>query len=135
LNQESGRQARRAVSPANVKAVAGKRTAKPWRHRASGKALELLPIESIGYQIRATHRLLHRCLQARIEPSGATLGTWYFMRALWQEDGLTRRQLSNRVGTMEPTRLSAILIMQKKGLIRRVRNRGRSAETACSSHG
>jgi DNA-binding MarR family transcriptional regulator len=48
---------------------------------------------------------------------------WYFLRALWHEDGLTQRELSNRAGTMEPTTLSAILIMEKKGLVRRVRNR------------
>ncbi len=47
---------------------------------------------------------------------------WYFLRALWHEDGLTQRELSVRVGTMEPTTLSAILVMEKKGLVRRVRN-------------
>ena len=79
--------------------------------------------ESVGYQIRATHRALQRYLQSKIEPHGITLGMWYFLRALWHEDGLTQRELSNRVGTMEPTTLSAILIMEKKGLVRRVRNR------------
>ena len=39
------------------------------------------------------------------------------------EDGLTQRELSRRVGTMEPTTLSAILAMQKAGFIRRVRNK------------
>jgi len=79
--------------------------------------------ESVGHQVRATHRLLQRLLQSKIEPHGITLGMWYFLRALWHEDGLTQRELSNRVGTMEPTTLSAILIMEKKGLVRRVRDR------------
>jgi MarR family transcriptional regulator, organic hydroperoxide resistance regulator len=48
---------------------------------------------------------------------------WYFLRLLWLEDGLTQRELSNRVGTMEPTTLSAIVIMEGKGLVRRVRNK------------
>lgn len=78
--------------------------------------------ESVGYQIRATHRSLQRFLQLKIEPYGTTLGMWYFLRALWHEDGLTQRELSDRAGTMEPTTLSAILIMEKKGLVRRVRN-------------
>lgn len=72
--------------------------------------------ESVGYQIRATHRSLQRFLQLKIEPYGTTLGMWYFLRALWHEDGLTQRELSDRAGTMEPTTLSAILIMEKKGL-------------------
>jgi DNA-binding MarR family transcriptional regulator len=79
--------------------------------------------ESVGYQIRMTHRALHRFLQVRIEPYGVTLGMWYFLRALWNEDGLSQRELSDRVGTMEPTTLSAILNMEKKGLVRRVQNK------------
>jgi DNA-binding MarR family transcriptional regulator len=79
--------------------------------------------ESVGYQIRSTHRALQRLLLLKIEPHGITLGMWYFLRALWHEDGLTQRELSNRVGTMEPTTLSAIVIMEKKGLVRRVRDK------------
>jgi MarR family transcriptional regulator, organic hydroperoxide resistance regulator len=79
--------------------------------------------ESIGYQIRATHRSLQRLLQLKIEPHGVTLGMWYFLRALWHEDGLNQRELSRRVGTMEPTTMSAILNMERKGLVRRVQNR------------
>ena len=79
--------------------------------------------DSIGYQIRATHRALQRFLQLKIEPHGVTLGMWYFLRALWNEDGLNQRELSRRVGTMEPTTLNAILNMEKKGLVRRVQNK------------
>src|SRR5579872_1338371 len=79
--------------------------------------------ESVGYQIRSTHRALQRLLLLKIEPYGITLGMWYFLRALWHEDGLTQRELSNRAGTMEPTTLSAILIMEKRGLVRRVRDK------------
>jgi DNA-binding MarR family transcriptional regulator len=79
--------------------------------------------ESVGYQVRTTHRAIQRLLQLKIEPHGITLGMWYFLRALWHEDGLTQRELSNRVGTMEPTTLSAMLIMEKKGLVRRVRDK------------
>lgn len=48
---------------------------------------------------------------------------WYFLRVLWIEDGLTQRELSRRVGTMEPTTLSAILAMEKRGYVRRARNK------------
>jgi DNA-binding MarR family transcriptional regulator len=78
---------------------------------------------SVGYQIRCTHRALQRYLQLKIEPRGVTLGMWYFLRALWNEDGLTQRELSRRVGTMEPTTLNAILIMERCGLVRRERNK------------
>jgi MarR family transcriptional regulator, organic hydroperoxide resistance regulator len=91
--------------------------------RSTPASESVLPFaDSVGYQVRATHRALQRFLQVKIEPHGIQLGTWYFLRALWHEDGLTQRELSDRVGTMEPTTLSAILIMEKKGLVRRVRN-------------
>lgn len=78
---------------------------------------------SVGYQIRMTHRMLQRHLQSRIEPHGVTLGMWYFLRALWEEDGLTQSELSRRVGTMEPTTLTAIQTMQRNGLVKRVRSK------------
>ena len=77
---------------------------------------------SVGFQVRMTHRAMQRALQTKISPAGATLGTWYFLRALWDEDGLTQRELADRTGTMEPTTMSAIQIMEEKGLVHRVRN-------------
>jgi MarR family transcriptional regulator, organic hydroperoxide resistance regulator len=108
---------------ASVKPASGKKAGKAKKPSATAAEAELPFGESIGYQIRTTHRALQRFLQSKIEPHGITLGMWYFLRALWHEDGLTQRELSNRAGTMEPTTLSAILIMEKKGLVRRVRNR------------
>lgn len=57
-----------------------------------------------------------------MEPHGITLGMWYFLRVLWEEDGLSQRELSDRVGTMEPTTLEAIRAMEAKGLVRRERD-------------
>ena len=86
-------------------------------------AMPELPLDrSVGYQIRRTHRMVQRALQIRIEAHGVTLGMWYFLRALWDEDGLTQRELSARVGTMEPTTMSAIALMERSGFVRRSRN-------------
>src|SRR5579859_6397168 len=93
------------------------------RGKSTAREVEFPFAESVGYQIRCTHRALQRFLQLKIEPHGVTLGMWYFLRALWHEDGLNQRELSHRVGTMEPTTLSAILNMEKKGLVRRVQNK------------
>ena len=40
---------------------------------------------------------------------------------LWEQDGLSQRELSERVGMMEPTTVIALRGMEKTGLIRRVR--------------
>jgi DNA-binding MarR family transcriptional regulator len=91
----------------------------------SGKANDaVLPFDkSVGCQIRATHRLVQRHLQQQIGPDGVTLGMWYFLRALWHQDGLTQRELSEIVGTMEPTTLTAIRSMESEGLVRRIRSK------------
>src|SRR5687768_7789806 len=82
------------------------------------------PLEtSVGYQIRMVYRAMQRLLQSRIEPHGVTLGMWYYLRALWSEDGLTQSELSRRIGTMEPTTLGAIQAMERSGLVKRVRSK------------
>jgi DNA-binding MarR family transcriptional regulator len=82
-----------------------------------------LPLDnSVGYQVRLTHRLIQRELQSRIAPYGVQLGMWYLLRVLWEEDGLTQRQLSQRIGIMEPTTLHTILAMERSGLVTRARN-------------
>lgn len=93
------------------------------RGSGSAESVPVLPFESsVGYQIRLTHRLLQRYLHQKIAPHGVTLGMWYFLRALWQDDGLTQRELSTIVGTMEPTTLNAIKAMETSGLVHRIRN-------------
>lgn len=75
-----------------------------------------------GYLLRITQRVFSRALQRRIEARGVSIGMWYFLRALWEEDGLTQRQLSQRVQMMEPTTATALRSMELRRLIRRVRN-------------
>ena len=95
--------------------------ASPFRSEQPMDAQDFPLDVSIGYQVRMTHRALQRYLQSKIEPHGVTLGMWYFLRVLWVEDGLTQRELSRRIGTMEPTTLAAILQMEKSGFVTRVR--------------
>jgi MarR family transcriptional regulator, organic hydroperoxide resistance regulator len=77
---------------------------------------------SLGYLVRDANRAFQRLLERRIAPHGIARGQWYFLRVLWSEDGLSQRELSARVGTMEPTTVIALRSMEKVGLIRRVRS-------------
>jgi DNA-binding MarR family transcriptional regulator len=79
------------------------------------------PIESAGYLVRDAHRAFQKLLEKRIAAYGIARGQWYFLRVLWIEDGLSQRELSARVGMMEPTTVIALRSMEKVGLIRRVR--------------
>lgn len=78
--------------------------------------------ESIGYLLRMTHRSFARAVQKEISPRGVTIGMWYFLRILWEEDGLTQRELSQRVEMMEPTTATALRNMEERNFVRRVRN-------------
>ena len=98
------------------------------RHRAASKAgppprrLSAFPPQtSSGYLVRDAHRAFQRLLERRITPYGLRRGQWYFLRVLWITDGLSQRELSAKVGMMEPTTVIALRSMEKSGLIRRVR--------------
>src|SRR5215510_7012622 len=80
------------------------------------------PLESAGYLVRDAHRAFQKLLEKRIAAHGITRGQWYFLRVLWIEDGLSQRELSARVGMMEPTTVIALRSMERAGLIRRVRS-------------
>jgi DNA-binding MarR family transcriptional regulator len=100
---------------------ASRKSKSAWPPRNSSAEL---PFEqSIGYQIRSTHRALQRYLQLKLEPYDVTLGHWYFLRALWHEDGQTQRELADRIGTREPTALIAIKSMEARGLVKRARSK------------
>ena len=79
---------------------------------------------SVGQQVRWAHRALQRELEEQIRPYGITTGMWHFLRALWEKDGLSQRELSDRVGTTEPTTVTALHAMEKRGLVVRVQDRG-----------
>jgi DNA-binding MarR family transcriptional regulator len=90
---------------------------KPARHVA-----EFPPRLSSGYLVRDAHRAFQRLLERRIAPYGVARGQWYFLRVLWTSDGLSQRELSARVGMMEPTTVIALRSMEKAGLIHRLRS-------------
>lgn len=77
---------------------------------------------ALSFLVRDVNRAFARALQNRIARSGVSMGQWFFLRALWEEDGLTQRELSHRVGMMEPTTVTAVNIMEGQGLVQRVRN-------------
>ena len=83
---------------------------------------DLRPENSAGYLVRDTHLLFAKALRDRLQSHQITPGQWYFLRALWDEEGLSQRELSRRVGTTEPTTVSALRLLARNGMIERVRN-------------
>lgn len=77
---------------------------------------------STGFLVRAANRAFQRALEERITLRGVTPGQWYFLRVLWEQDGLNQRELSGLVGMTEPTTVVALNSMEKAKLIRRQRS-------------
>lgn len=88
----------------------------------TGRAADEGVEAALGQVLRDAHRAMARSLQSRIALHGVSMGQWFFLRALWDQDGLTQRELSQRVGMMEPTTVTAINSMERRGLVTRVRN-------------
>ena len=55
----------------------------------------------------------------RLTAHSVSLGHWTFLRILWEGDGLTQRELSERAGVTEPTTFFALKAMEKAGYITR----------------
>jgi MarR family transcriptional regulator, organic hydroperoxide resistance regulator len=82
----------------------------------------LPPEESLGFQVRRCHRAFDRVLHAHLAPVGLSSGFWYFLRALWQENGATQKRLAQLNNVTEPTAVTLLAAMERLDLIRRDRN-------------
>ena len=65
-------------------------------------------MNSIGYLSRINFRAFSRVLEKLTIKHGVTAGQWRFLRVLWEEDNITQRELSDRVGTKEATTVRAV---------------------------
>jgi DNA-binding MarR family transcriptional regulator len=92
----------------------------PPKKQKNGK---LLPSESVGFLIRDTMMHSQIVLRSRIQSYNLSTAQYYLLRVLWEEEGLSQRELSQRVCTTEPTTQSALLRMEKQGFVKRVQNK------------
>jgi len=84
---------------------------------------EAVPNDRLAHLVKDATRGLLRAMQMRLTKHGVSFGHWAFLRILWENDGLTQRELSVEAGLMEPTTYSALTVMEKLGYIRRRRMR------------
>lgn len=83
---------------------------------------DLAPEHSLGFQVRRCHRAFDRVLSGHLAPSGLSSGFWYFLRALWQENGATQKRLAQLNNVTEPTAVAVLGAMERLGVVRRERN-------------
>lgn len=75
--------------------------------------------DSLPFLLRQTHRQFVRALETALEPYRISPTLWYFLRVLWEQEGLTQADLSARVGLRTPTAVSALNGLERMGLIER----------------
>lgn len=75
--------------------------------------------ERIARLVRLAARAFNRSLQMRLNTEGVTFGQWIFLRILWNHDGLSQRELSEKAHLTEPTAHTALLRMEELGFIAR----------------
>jgi DNA-binding MarR family transcriptional regulator len=86
---------------------------------AQDAARTTLPLaRSLGYHLRTLTETWSVLLQRRLGPMGGTFPQWRYLRELWEEDGLSQRELSDRVGRQAATTVTALRILKRSGLIR-----------------
>lgn len=86
--------------------------------------------ETIGFLLWDTTRAYQRALSAVLARHGMRTGWYSFLRAIYEHDGLTFRELSDTVHTRTPTTVEAVHALERRGLVQRKRN----AKDARKSH-
>lgn len=86
--------------------------------------IDLPADRSLGFQVRRCHRAFDRVLNGYLAREGLSSGFWYFLRALWLENGATQKRLSQLNNVTEPTTVTVLAAMGRLGLVRRERNLG-----------
>jgi DNA-binding MarR family transcriptional regulator len=82
--------------------------------------VDLVPEESLGYQVNLLARLLEQALRREIADHGVVPGQFPALLNLFQEDGLTQAELTRRAGVEQPTMANTLNRMERDGLITRV---------------
>lgn len=72
--------------------------------------------------IRQAHKALSRPLAEALARRGVAFKHYYYLRALFEEDGITQMELSLRVGMERATVTRVLDTMEREGLVRRARD-------------
>ena len=80
--------------------------------------------EAAAHLVPLAARLFARALQERLSRHGVSVAQWSMLLLLWEEDGLTQRELGRRQRIEEPTAARTLHRMERDGLVRRLPDGG-----------
>ena len=79
--------------------------------------------QSLGYHVRSLSETWVALLHHRTDNIGGSMPQWRYLRELWEEDGLSQRELSDRVGRQAATTVVAVRQLKRGGLVRIARSK------------
>lgn len=112
----------RRAKPAAAKPAAASRETAAAKPAKRGRPKIVKPDTSAGNMVTLASRLLVRSLSARLGPKGIGYGQYPVLVNLWKEDGLTQKELSNRVRIEAPTMVRTLDRMERDKLVVRKRS-------------
>ncbi|MEX3959376.1 MarR family winged helix-turn-helix transcriptional regulator [Trinickia sp. EG282A] len=80
---------------------------------------EAVPNDRLAHLVKDAARAMVRGLHMRLAQYEVSFGHWAFLRILWEQDGLTQKELSVEAGVMTPTTFTAVSAMEKLGYVER----------------
>jgi DNA-binding MarR family transcriptional regulator len=98
-------------------AVAAAPRAKP-NGPGAARAADYPASESIGLLMRIALFGMRSSFKAQLAKYRVPWSSWYYLRVLWEADGISQRELTERVGVMQPNTVSALKTMERAGLVR-----------------
>ncbi len=96
----------------------------PYNSEEAKQSATAFQDERVAHLVRLCARGFSRTLSRRLAGHKISFGQWVFLRILWQEEGLSQRQLSERANLTEPTVHTALTKMEQLGLIYRQHKKG-----------
>lgn len=102
--------------------MTAKRTAKRTTAAEDTRVLlthwqEAVPGDRLAHLVKDATRAFVRALTERLAEHDVSFGHWTFLRVLWDQDGITQRELSMKAGVMDPTTYAALNAMEKQGYV------------------
>lgn len=78
--------------------------------------------KSLGYLLGRCAKSMGEQLQQRFQASGleVTMGHWIILAQLWNEDGLSQQEISNRSGVAKPNVTTMVDMLERESFIVRI---------------
>lgn len=78
--------------------------------------------KSAGFLINHMARLFAKQLQQKIQPLGIVTGQFPILLELWEKDGVTQRELLEKLDIEQATLANTLTRMERDGLIKRTKH-------------